>query len=389
MRKFGYCIEHMFSALDTALKELSEVDLASLTDEELDDAVVDVLRRRQQLEAFEVELIGAWERRKSWRQDGSRCASTWLSKRTRSPKAECGSSLRLARVLLDMDLVAAAFCAGDINKAHVRRIAGVRNDRTEVAFVRDEALFVRWAMDLSFFEFCAELEMWLLDEDPDGSSQRDQDRRDRRDVWLAKSFGGMHLGKMTLDPVSGVIVGGELNRLEEQLFQADWNEARDRLGRTPLATELARTPAQRRADALVLMAERSARPNAGSAPRPSFTVVLGAPRLERMCRLSSGDTISPDALLPYIERAKLEAILFNDAEVAIRASRRRYFTGILRRIIEVRDGACSCGCGTPAEDCQMDHKVPHADGGMTCQCNGHPMCRPSNRHKGRRPWPLP
>ena len=137
------------------------------------------------------------------------------------------------------------------------------------------------------------------------------------------------------------------------------------------------------------MAERSARPVAGSAPRPLFSVALGAPRLERLCRLSSGETISPDALLPYLERAQLEAILFNDAEVAVRASRRRYFTGILRRIIEVRDGACACGCGTPAESCQMDHKVPHADGGMTCQCNGQPMCRPANRHKGRRGWPLP
>lgn len=379
----------MFDALDNALKELAEVDFASLTDEELDEAVVEVLRRRQRLESFEVELAGAWERRKSWRRDGSRCASTWLAKRSRAPKGECGSSLWIARALFDVDLVAAAFCAGEIGKAHVRRIASARNPTTQAAFDRDEALFVHWAMNRSFFDFCTELDMWLLEEDPDGSSQRDQDRRDRRDVWLAKSFGGMHLGKMTLDPLSGVIVGAELKRLEEELFDADWREARDRLGRTPLGSELARTAAQRRADALVLMAERSARPVAGSAPRPLFSAVLGPPHLERLCRLSSGETISPDALLPYLDRAQLEAILFNDAEVAIRASRRRYFTGILRRIIEVRDGACACGCGAPAESCQMDHKLPHVDGGMTCQCNGQPLCRPSNRQKGRRAWPLP
>ena len=379
----------MFVPLDSALKELAEFDFASLTDEDLVAAGVAVARRRQQLEAFECELVGAWERRKSWRRDGSRCASTWLSKRTRAPKAECGSTLRLGRVLLEMDLVAAAFAAGDISKAHVRRIAGLRNDRTSAAFARDEALFVHWAMERSFFDFCTELEMWLLDEDPDGCSQRDQDRRDRRDVWLTPSFGGMYLGKMTLDPISGAIVAAELERLENELFEEDWREAKDRLGRIPLSIELARTPAQRRADALVQMALRSARPSAGSAPRPSFTVAVGAQRLERLCRLSSGQTISPDALLPFIDRAQLEAILFNDAEVAITASRKRYFTGILRRIIEVRDGACSCGCGTPAEHCQIDHKVPYADGGMTCQCQGHPMCKPSNRHKGRRPWPLP
>ena len=71
-------------------------------------------------------------------------------------------------------------------------------------------------------------------------------------------------------PISGAIVAGELNRLERQLFDADCAEANERLGRRPRLDELARTSAQRRADALVEMATRSAaaRPRA-SAPPPS------------------------------------------------------------------------------------------------------------------------
>ena len=41
-------------------------------------------------------------------------------------------------------------------------------------------------------------------------------------------------------------------------IEADKAEATERLGRRPLASELLRTPAQRRADALVEMAVRSA-----------------------------------------------------------------------------------------------------------------------------------
>lgn len=376
----------MFDSLDTALKELAEVDAGALSDEELDEAVVGIARRRAALEAREAEMLSCWQARKSWRADNSRSAQTWLARRTRAPKTDCGSRLRLAQMLLEMPLVAAAFAAGDIDKAHVRRLASALNERTRDAFVRDEALLLHWAQSRTFLEFSIEVEMWLMEEDPDGTSQKAQDQRDRRDAWLAESFGGMWLGKMTLDPVSGQIVSDELLRLEEELFDADWREARERLDREPKLTELRRSPAQRRADALVEMARRSARPKAGSAPRPLFTLALGRKGFERACRLASGQMIDPTAILDHLDDAQIQSLLF-DSDVAIEASRKRFFSGILRRIIEVRDGFCACGCGEPAERCQIDHLRPHSRGGMTCQCNGGAKCAPTNRRKGDRQGP--
>ena len=382
----------MFDRLESlagAVKELAADDPQAWSDEELDEAVVDVQRVLSSVHSTAATITSEWERRKTWRRDGSRSAAAHLARRSRARAGECGALLWLGRVLSEMSVVAAAFAAGDITADHVRRLAAACNSRTRAAFARDEALLVSWALSKSFLEFCIELDCWLLREDPDGTSQSAQDQRDRRDAWLTPSFDGMHLGKMTFDPVSGSIVGGELRRLEQQLFDADWREAKERLGREPKAHELRRTPAHRRADAFVEMARRSARPNAGSAPKPLFSVVMGLRVPEMLCQLGSGQVTSPSALVPYLDEAQIEAILFDAALRPIKITRRRSFDAVQRRIVEVRDRFCVCGCGLPAELCQIDHVVPWADGGLTDTANARARCGPSNRWKGRRHLPLP
>src|SRR5581483_3979304 len=108
--------------------------------------------------------------------------------------------------------------------------------------------------------------------------------------YLEQSFGGMWLGSMTLDPIGGAIVSGELGRLEAELFEAERSEAKARLGRDPLTGELERTPGQRRADALVEMAARSkTAPANGHRPAPLFSVLVDFPTLSgRICELAQG-----------------------------------------------------------------------------------------------------
>ena len=101
-----------------------------------------------------------------------------------------------------------------------------------------------------------------------GSGSRDADRavnaradsgcRDAdRKLHFAQSIGGKWLADVVLDPVSGAAFVGELRRLEQQLFEADWQAARERPRRAATVDELGRTAAQRRADAVVEMAIRS------------------------------------------------------------------------------------------------------------------------------------
>jgi len=93
-------------------------------------------------------------------------------------------------------------------------------------------------------------------------------RAARRDVFLTESFDGMYLGQMTMDPLGGTAVFNELARLEQELFEEDWAKAKETLGRDPFVIELCRTYAQRRHDALVRMAIRSATAPSDGRPRP-------------------------------------------------------------------------------------------------------------------------
>ena len=153
---------------------------------------------------------------------------------------------------------------------------GVRTARTEKAFERDHEILLESARSVGFVSFKAHCDRWELLVDPDGAEQGADDDHAAREVHLSRSFGGMWFGKMTLDPISGEIVNTTLQLIERELFEADWAAAKERLGREPTILELERTPAQRRADALVEMATRArTAPADGRRPAPLFNVLVG------------------------------------------------------------------------------------------------------------------
>ncbi len=373
--------------LEMAVKELAALGALSLSDAELRDAQIDLARLGAAFDAAQARLAVVWDQRRVWDVDGAKSGAAWLARETREPKAVCTSRLRLGRVVRDMPLVDAAWSAGDISIDHVRRFAGLRNRRTVAAFVRDEATLVEVARTTTFDQFTQALEYWTQRNDPDGAEQSDLDRHDRRRVSFDKTFGGSYSGSVFLDPISGAIVAGELERLEQELFDTDWADAKQRLEREPLLRELERTPDQRRADALVEMAKRSATmPEGGKQPKPLFTLLLGADSFSHLTQLASGQVVPPTALLPWIADADLERVLFDGGPSrVIDVSYKRTFTGALRRLIEVRDQLCFHRyCDIPAHRCQIDHIQPWNAGGITSQGNGRVACGYHNRLRHRR-----
>ena len=209
-------------------------------------------------------------------------------------------------------------------------------------------------------------------------------------MYLVKSFHDVWLGRMVLDPISGSIVASELERLERRMFKADWAEANERLGRRPRLSELIRTPGQRRSDALVEMATRSrSEPADGRRPAPLFTVLVGWETLHgRICELSDGTVLAPGTLMPWLDGAYLERVVFGPDDRVDVSTTSRLFSGATRRAIEVRDRECThpC-CDVPGSRCQADHIQPWAEGGPTTQENGRLLCPSHNRSRNCRPPP--
>ena len=353
-----------------------------------DGASIERLHRlSSRFEAFVTEATAAFEVGEEWAADGAKTAPAWIATRCRVPRAAAKRRVRLGRALRHLPEVARAWREGAIGTDAARAIASARRHRTESAMARDEAMLVAQAAEMGFEDFYRALCYWKQLADPDGADAADEDRKASRNVFLEASFTGMWLGQMTLDPVSGSIVAGELNRLEHDLFEADCAEAKERLGRPARIDELARTSAQRRADALVEMATRSATaPAEGIRPAPLFSVFVGYETLHgRICELENGTVLAPSALTPWMDSAYFERAIFslgNRVDVSVRS---RLFTGGTRRAIELRDRICTHPyCYEPAESCQGDHIETWAEGGATTQENGRLLCGFHNRLRNQR-----
>jgi len=376
--------------LDTlaeAIDQLVGSDPFSYSDAE---SVIDLQRQLARLEYVVACAVANFEAAGEWAPEGAKTAAAWLSTRCRVPQAQARCQLRRGRALGVLPVCAEAFAAGDIGGAHLDAMVKVRTPRSEGALAHDEAVLVDQAKALGFAPFVRVLAYWEQMADPDGAAERDMERDARRDVYLHQSMGAMYLGAMTLDPLSGAVVAGELGRLEHGLFEADWAKAQDELGRPPRLDELARTSAGRRADALVEMATRSmSMPADARRPEPLFSILVGYETLKgRICELANGTVVSPDSLLPWLDGALFERAVFAPGkriEVSVLA---RLFSGATRRAIELRDRHCTHPfCDVPADACQIDHIVPFAKGGQTTQENGRVLCGLHNRLRNQRPPP--
>ncbi len=96
----------------------------------------------------------------------------------------------------------------------------------------------------------------------------------------------------------------------------------------------------------------------------------------------------PASSFRHLADADIERIVFEGPSRVIDVGvRRRFFTGALRRAIEVRDRHCThpSGCDVPAEQCEIDHIEPYSRGGLTTQANGRCRCSVHNRQRSNRP----
>lgn len=374
-------------ALASAIDELMAADRFDLCD---GDSVVMLERQLARLECLVATTVSEFAASGEWALSGAKSPAVWLAVQAHLPKAAARQQVRRGRAVAELPACAQAWSSGDIGAAHIDRVDRACTEVTRPAMERDESVLVDHAREMSFEPFCSVVSYWEQLADPDGAEEADLARQARRDVYLTESVGGMWLGQMTLDPIAGAIVSGELGRLEQGLFDDDWAKATEALGREPRVDELCRTGAQRRADALVEMATRSASaPADGRRPEPLFSIMVGYETLYgRICQLANGHVLAPGTLLPWLDGATFERAVFAPGRRVEVSATSRFFTGATRRAIELRDRQCTHPfCDVPADECEIDHITPWAAGGQTTQENGRVLCGFHNRQRNQRPPP--
>ena len=375
---------HALVEARAAIAALASVPAHELADGE---SVVRLHELQAQLESITAGATAAFDASGDWANDRAKTAAAWVSARCRVRKESADRTVRLGRAVRHMPQAESAWRAGRIHGDHVRLLNQARTT-APAAFAEHEGSLVEAAAVMRWHRFHRHVGYWRKRHDEDEAERDFAKLHDERRVHCSKSFQDQWILDGVLDPIGEHVFTSELDRIEGELFQADWNEAKARLGREPALVELARTPAQRRADALIEMARRAGTvPMGGRRPDPLFTVLVDYPTFERVCQLADGTVVTPGSLVPWLEDGWVQRVVFDSQSRVIDVgAQRRIFDGATRDAVEIRDQfECTDDlCAETGTHLQVDHIQPWAAGGPTIQDNGRLLCGYHNRWRHKR-----
>ena len=359
---------------------LSSLDSGACTPGELQQLLVRLENERARLAVATASVACEWEQRGAWQADGSLRPQLALAREARRDHEVVRRELRRARMLSQMPHTRQAVLAGRLSLDHVDLLVRHATATRFELFRLCEAWLVEQCASCQLFDDArravqywaawADDQLGLSRERPAPSTLYASRSQVTGEWWLDG-----HLGA-----IDGDIVVRELRRLERQILLEDRKRGE------------CRTPAQRRAAALVCMATRSVNAT-GVTARPLFEVIVGDETARHLCQLASGAVLHPDDLADHVDTAVMETFLFDGQNTVLAVSKQRTFRGALRRAVQVRDRRCqhSSVCPAPAIESDVDHRTPAARGGPTSQFNGAVECVPHNRlaHLHDHPRPQP
>ncbi|WP_030165133.1 MULTISPECIES: HNH endonuclease signature motif containing protein [Actinomycetes] len=291
--------------------------------------------------------------------------------------------LRIGAGLAGLDRTAGYFRDGFLSTEHVDAVVkgvGQIGSRSEVPVSVEQ-----WS----------EFERTLLSHAISGASPAEIEKvARRRGNGVAKDSGGLPPAEdPSLNVLDYVVSEGRLigrfnldEQIGEIMFSAldFWSKARPE----PDGSDGARTPSQRRADALHQLLDcGGGGQTLVSAPRTEVAITVPADHPDQASLRWMGPVTEATAALLACD-STITSITLDGQQVPVDLSPpKRLFTGLVRKAIIIRD-TCCVKCGAPASwsDC---HHIEHwADGGATTLENGCLLCRTCHRAVHHTDWDI-
>jgi len=233
----------------------------------LSAALRQVITAERMVGAAKLSVLGAFDASGEYRVDRHPTTATWAAAKTKSDRRRISYQVGIARQIRTMAITEDAYRSGFIGFEHVTTLSRANTPNVAEMFTEAEPELVAAARNLDFDLFCRAVRAWLDFADPDGAEERARKQAERREAHASRTFDGMVRIDAWLDAIGGTEFLAELRRLEKFLFEADWAEARARVGDSATVGDLLRTAPQRRADAFIEMARRSATCDTPGGPR--------------------------------------------------------------------------------------------------------------------------
>ncbi len=367
-------MEGLRSAVDElASEQLGTVDAADLAE---------LYQLRQRLEAEWLQQLAAFDRQEGYTADGAGSAQSWLRWKLRLTPAAAREQVTLAHRLQDLPVTAQALADGEIGYAHVRVIASA--DLPAETMAEAEPVLVQAAREVDATRLGRAVTHLRNAVDPDGAIDEANDRYEQRRLYASASWQGMVMVDGALDAEGGATVLTALDAASHP---------------DPAGTAW-RTPAQRRADALVDICrwylDHGDAPDKGG-ERPHVTVTVDLATLEGRvgatgAELGWGGVICGETARRLACDAGISRVITDGASQPLDVGRRtRTPPTAVRRALAIRDKGCRFpGCDRPpqwTDAHHVEHWVAHQ--GPTKLGNLVLLCRAHHRavHEGRQPLP--
>lgn len=351
------------TGLSAAIGDLADQDLQDRPKDELAQDLIALRESIDRLEAEAARRLAAFDERAGFARDGYPSATAFLKHRCRMTGGRARAVVGMATALANMPLTAKLYASGDLSTDQVRVLTAAAEAHPE-SFALAEATLCDLARELPWIDDLRRaVGYWKESVDRDAVADDAWDLHQQRALHASRTLDGLVKLDGWLAPEQGDVV---LNALDA--------------ASPPPGEEDDRTPAQRRADALVDLARSSLDGGTGSS-RPQLHVHVDLERLTRarsgMGESGTGQVLSHPAIQRLACDATVSRIVFGpDSQPLDLGRKHRVIPEWLRRALIARDRHCTFpGCDRPHWWCDGHHIEHWTDGGSTNLDNLTLLCR--------------
>ena len=329
-------------------------------------------------------LVAEFDRRRGWELGGHRTCAHWLAFRTGIDLGACRERVRAARALVGLPETSASMSRGELSFSAVRAL-------TRVATAENEEDLLELARGSTTAQLERMVRGWKLGSRQD-EVDRERERLESRELSIFPDEEGMYVVKGRLTPEVGALLMRAVEAASDALY-------REKISESVSAETHHEDPAQRRADALGLVAERALAAGFGEASlsgtraeRYQVMLHVDADTLSEeggglgQSELEDGTRVSAETSRRLAcDASVVEIVHGRDGSVLDVGRKTRTIPPALRRALEARDRGCRFpGCGLRFTDA---HHVRHwAGGGETTLDNLLLLCSHHHRLVHEQDW---
>lgn len=367
--------DSLVDAVERAVVALQGDDPARLAPGALGDRVVRVESLLARLASHEVECVRVMDERGDAQVLGMRTTQSWLRAVARLAPSAARALVVLARRMGERAATAEAFAAGRIGLRHSQLLVGTIDEVApwlgepdDVARLEKDLVDLAERTDpLRLSDGCRRIRIIAA---PERAVADDWVAFEQRKMSVSRTLYGMAAGDFLLDPSGAEPVMAAIHAFSR-----------------PAGSDDTRSPAQRRADALVEICRRvlafSDTPVVGG-ERPHVLVTVPLETLEGRRGADPGELswvgpVSGELVRRIACDATISRVVTDPVSLPLDVGRStRVVTAGMRKALMVRDGHCQHpGCDIPAVWCDCHHLTHWALGGVTalhnliCLCGYH------------------